>query len=173
MEQKTTKPKVFMLSHLYPSNAREHGNSGVFIKTQIAEYQKYIDIHLFVPVDCTPNGSLIKQKKGLKAKIKETVFQIKRTTFNDLKPFSKPVKGKFIKFATIPPKSYFPFLNGIILFLRSFLEINNGTKYGLVHGQTIMPDGHAAVLLSKKMKIPSMVTIRGSDLHSIKKKALR
>lgn len=172
MIQKNLTPKVFMISHLYPSNAREDHNSGIFIKTQITEYQKHIDINLFVPVDCTPNGSSIKQKYGFKAKLNETAKQLRRTIFNDLKPFHKPVNGKFIKFATIPPKSYFSYCNGIILFLRAYLEINNCRKFDIVHGQTILPDGYAAVLLSKKMKVPSIVTIRGSDLHSVKKSSL-
>jgi len=169
------KLKIIMISHLYPGPSRLNPNSGIFIKNQLKEYVKYVDILLYVPVDMTPSLSMIRRQPGVKLKIKALQDHFLRSISKELPDFNSPVKGKYIRFATLPPKSFLPFMGGRILSLRIIREIQKkkeNLNFNLIHGQTIFPDGLAAVLLGKWFQCPTVVTVRGSDIHSIKKNSI-
>ena len=159
------KIKVLMISNLFPRPGNEY--SGVFVKKQLYEYRKYVDIELYVPIDITPSLSLIKNKSGLINKVNELRFQLKRTLLSNLTSFNDPVKGRYVRFASIPPKSFFPFSVGIAQFLRIALVLERNNKCDVVHGRNVLLGGLAAVLLGKWLKRPTVVTAIGSDIHSI------
>ena len=66
-----------MISNLFPRPGNEY--SGVFVKKQLYEYRKYVDIELYVPIDITPSLSLIKNKLSkafLMLQIQEELFTV-------------------------------------------------------------------------------------------------
>ena len=166
--KKKSRPKVLMISHLFPSPARANPNSGIFIKNQLKEYRKFTDIYLFIPVDVTPSMGLILQQPSTNSKIKELYGQLKRTLLIKLNDFNEPVPGKFLKYASIPPKTYSSEISAKILFKRIQFFLKENKSYKIVHGQTVLPDGLAAIMLGEHLKLPTIITVRGSDVHSIK-----
>lgn len=169
------KLKIVMISHLFPGPARLNPNSGIFIKNQLREYKKYVDIFLYVPVDVTPSLSPIIKQSGMINKFRVLGDHFAQTIFKKLPKFDEPVKGKYLRFISLLPKSLFSFINGANLFLRllyTAYKLRKFFNFNLIHGQTILPDGLAAVLLGKWFQCPTIVTVRGSDIHSIKKNSI-
>jgi len=161
-----SKINVLMLSHLYPTRVRKNPNSGIFIKKQLTEYVKYVNINLFVPVDITPNMSTFKLY-GYKSWIKEFLNHFYRTIVIKVKVIQQTYPVKVIRFVSLYPRYL---TSGVVLFLRVLVEIYRVNKnIGIIHGQTIIPDGCAALLLGKYFRRPTIITARGSDVHSIKK----
>jgi len=164
------KINVLMISCMYPRPGAS--TSGIFIKNQLGAYAKFVNIFLYVPVHVTPSIFKLRQQKGIRGKLRELKGHIKINILQKLPAFSTPVTGKYIRYASIPPKEVLPFSGGTILFLRLLFSINMKNKYDVIHGQKPLPDGLAAVFLAKVLKRPSIVTVRGSDVHSVKKDSI-
>ncbi len=49
---------------------------------------------------------------------------------------------------------------------ESLLKMVEGEKYDLVHAHRAFPQGAIANLIAKKLKIPSIITAHGSEIHS-------
>lgn len=161
-----------MVSHLFPGLAFENPNHGIFIKNQLEEVRKFVDIVLYVPVDITISMGLLKKQKGIKKKLVSIGEHFKRTMLTRLNNIRHPVSGEYVRHFSIPPKSIFPFSIGISQFLRLVRKVRKNNPFDVVHGQTVVIDGFAAVILAKWLKVPVIVTARGSDIHSIGNKRL-
>jgi len=171
-EQTREDIKVLMISHLYPGNPSSiNPNSGIFIKEQLKEYTKLVDIFLYVPIDVIPGLRITLEQTGFINKLKVIMTHFYRTLFKKPTGFNKPVSGKFIRYFSLPFKSATPFWSGFSLFVVLFIRVlllRRQFNFNAIHGQTVIPDGLAAILLGKIFKAPVIVTVRGSDIHSIK-----
>lgn len=168
--------KILFVSHIYPGTpAKENPYDGVFIKELLKGYPNNARIYLIIPVDIIPGLKEPLKTKGIKNKFRHIKNDMKRLVFTDLKKIQLPVHGEFVRYISVPFKSIFPFLPGAALFVRLLIRLSlTGfkDKYDLIHAHTAMPDGLAAVLLGKIFKLPVLITIHGSDVHSVRKTVL-
>ena len=162
------KLNILMISHLYPGLFDANPYKGVFIKNQLHYLKKIANIKLIVPVDITPDISLTTSQKGFFSRLRELKIQLNRKLKVKLLAFESPVKGRYIRYISLPFKSFFSFSPGISQFLR-IAKIINPNDVDIIHGQTVLLDGLSAVLLGKWFGLPVLVTARGSDIHSIGK----
>ena len=152
--------------------ARINPNSGVFIKSLLWEYKKHVNTFIYAPVDITPSIRRIIRQFRLIDMFRELKDHFERIFFQKLPDLEEPVRGKCIRFVSIPPQSLFAFVNGFSLFSRALIPIyklRKTFKFNIIHSHTIIPDGLAGALLGKLFKCPTIVTAHGSDIHSIKK----
>jgi glycosyltransferase involved in cell wall biosynthesis len=162
------RPRVLMISHLFPGRAFRNAYSGVFVVEQLQEYPAFADVYLVVPVDVTPSLGLLKAQRGVSGKVRELWSHWQRTVFSDLGQFRAPVLGEYVRFASVPPKSLLPFTVGIGEFLSIVLRIRKLGTFNVVHAQSVLLDGLGAVLTAKWLNVPAVVTAIGSDVHSVK-----
>jgi len=167
------RPKILFISHIYPGTpAKKNPFDGIFIKELLKGLKMLADIFLIVPVDLIPGLKEPLKNKGVAQKLNNIKSEIKRLIFTDITKIEMPVDGKFLKYLSIPFKSTLPFIPGLSLFLRLFFArfiAFSKKEYNLIHAHTAMPDGLAAVLLGRVLNKPVLLTIHGSDVHSVKK----
>ena len=159
-----------MISHLYPSAARLNPNSGTFIRTQLVEYRKHVDIFLSIPIDISPPLGFLKNSFSARHCIDVLSEHFSRTLLRPLPDINTPVPGRFARFISLHPRPLFPWSGGFMLFIRLLpraTRLFRSHGIDIFHGQTTLPDGLAAVLLGAFFNRPSIVTVRGSDIHSI------
>ena len=121
---------------------------------------------LFAPVDIVPSLSDIVKSK---AKLSEVMDHFKRTLLCKIHGNGFPIKTVFIRYLSLPPKRVFDVLGAFIIALKIVMRIRRNTeKYTLCHGHTIYPDGLAAILVGKFYNISTVLTVHGSDVHSIR-----
>lgn len=158
---------VLMISLNYPRPSNP--SWGAWFQNQIGAYAEYCEILLLVPVHITPSITLIKQQTGFIGKLRSLKEQLMNSLLQELPSFSSPVAGEYVRFASIPPKQIFPFSGGVILACRLFFFMMRNRKFDVIHGQSMLPEGLAAVLLGRVFNRPSVVTAIGSDIHFIQK----
>lgn len=159
-----SKDRVLMISLNYPRPSNPA--FGAWFENQIGAYAEYSDISLCVPVHITPSITSIRQATGITGKLRSIKTQL-MDSFQKLPPFTSPVMGRYVRFASIPPKHIFPYSGGVILAFRLFFQMIGNRKPNVIHGQSIFPEGLAAVLLGMIFNRPSVVTPIGSDIHSM------
>ncbi len=157
---------VLMISLNYPRPSNP--SFGAWFQNQIGAYTAYSNIFLLVPVHVTPSISIMMQSPGLSSKIKSLKNQL-MNSFQPFPSFWTPVAGKYVRFASIPPKQLFPYSGGMVLACRLFFFMAMNNRFDVIHGQSIFPEGLSAVLLGKLFDKPSVVTSIGSDIHGIEK----
>ncbi len=143
--------KILLISHLWPKNPQsDNPLSGNYVKEQVDELRNLCEIDVFVPIKLLPLPKEI---------VKRNINFFRRV---------------FFKQKNIKTVKYFPFLTkhigGIIIALLILLR--NRKKYNIIHAHTLFPDGYAAYILSKILKIPYVITIHGSDIMLIHKRKM-
>ena len=126
-----------MISHLYPGPAFENPNHGIFIKNQLKEIRKFVDIVLYVPVDLTPSMGTLRKQKGIKRKIVCIRDHFKRTILTKLSNINHPVYGEYVRHFSIPPKSMFPFFIGLSQFLSLVRKVSKNNHFDAVFGGVV------------------------------------
>jgi glycosyltransferase involved in cell wall biosynthesis len=168
--------KVLMISHLFPgSPASSNPSYGVFVKEMLREYNKLVEVFVYVPIDVMPGLRQHFRQKGIAGKFRPIWHHFHKTLFEKPPDFHTPVEGKFVRFLSLPFKSFAPFLPGISLFFSLMVHLfflRKHFRFDIIHAHTISPDGFAAVLLSKVFRCPTVVTVHGSDVHSVGKNIL-
>jgi glycosyltransferase involved in cell wall biosynthesis len=155
---------MISLNYPHPNNP----SFGAWFKNQIGAYADYVDIDLFVPVHITPSISKFRQQHGIGRKLRITGQKLREYVFSRFPAFSSPVNGRYIRFFSIPPKQLFPFSGGVILALRMAFSLLGNRNFNVIHGQSILPEGMASILLGKMFRRPSLVTAIGSDIHAVR-----
>ncbi len=168
------KINVLVISHLFPGKIRKFNpNKGIFVKELLKGYSRNLDTFLYVPIDIMPGiKPFLKTNKSAFWVLNEIIRHIGSTLSKILVDFDDPVKGKYIRFISLPLKSITPFWSGICLFIILTIDLhlhNRKFYFDIIHAHTAIPDGLAAVLLSKLFKRHAVVTVHGSDVHSIGK----
>jgi glycosyltransferase involved in cell wall biosynthesis len=148
-----TKPRVLILSHMYPSVADDIG--GIFIHQHVkALYELGVDLMVISPVPWSP-GIL-----SFKASWKYYGSLPKEETFQQIRVMRpRYIELPFDGFRALSGWSMCKCLLPIMKKLRKTFEFN------IIHAHTITPDGRAATLLGKYFNVPVVCSVRGSDLN--------
>ena len=154
---------IFWLTHQFPSG--NHNKSGMFIYRTVKELTNYYPVtvicfHPYTP----PIISMLNARKGYK-----NIYN----QWKELHP-KKLVKPKgidnikviYIKYLR-PPRGRLDFLEGWFAYfaVKGKLKKLLSKDKNLIHANWLFPIGKAAELLSKKFKIPYIITLRGSDIN--------
>lgn len=136
---------VLTVSHMYPR--KDNPMIGVFIKRRVEALSKLCSLTVFVPLSpYHPAWKVIKEPEN-----------------TDIHPL------RYLKF----PKSILYSTEGFLLSISLLLKILfSGKNFYLIHADTVYPDGTAAVLASKLLNKPVVVTAHGSDLNLLPSSSL-
>ncbi len=163
--------RVLMISENYP-HPNDPSSGGAWLFNQIGAYNEYVDISLIVPVHLTPSISSIMEANGIGGRLRKIANELKTLTHSKYPPFSWPVNGKYVRFASLPPKQLFPFSGGILLALRLACSLFADNNFDVLHAQSLLHEGISSVLLGKIFGRPSLVTAIGSDVHAVRKNSI-
>jgi glycosyltransferase involved in cell wall biosynthesis len=146
------RPKVLVISHNYPSLV--DGISGIFIHQYVMSLMKLgVELQVVSPVPWAPKVIWFKDKwrrcGSFPGEEKVDGVSVKRPRYIEL-PFNgfRPFSGWSMY------KSLLPFLK----------KLRKEFGFNIIHTHTITPDGHAGILLKRIFNVPSMCSVRGSDL---------
>ena len=145
--------KILILSHMYPSRFNEV--SGIFVHQQVKELREQgCEVKVISPVPWTP-FPINKLKEKWKDYSRIPIYEEReRISINH---------PRYLTF----PKSYFFEYSGYFMYLgiKNILrKIYKHFSFNLIHAHALLPDGFAGTLLKKKIGVPLIVTIHGSDL---------
>ncbi len=145
--------KALIISHMYPSTA--NSVAGIFVQEQVKELiRQNCEVKVISPIPWTPfpikylskkwkNYSeipLVEEKDGV------TVYYPRHITFPKAGLFEH--SGSFMYY-------------GIKKLVQT---IYKNFKFDLVNAYTVLPDGFSAVLLKRKINVPTIITLLGDDL---------
>lgn len=140
---------------MYPNTYRPY--SGIFVEEQVHALKKIIDGNITVisPVPWAPRFLWFRKKWREYGQIEKEIIK------NGIKVF-------YPRYFVIPGKIFFPLEGFFIYFsvrslINKLIKVNKSSN--ILHTHTILPDGLAGVLLKKKLKIPHICTIHGSDIN--------
>ena len=145
--------KILVISHMYPSTFNEV--NGIFVHQQVKELREQgCEVKVISPVPWTP-FPINKLNAKWKAYSKIPIYE-EREKISINYP-------RYLSF----PKSYFFEYSGYSMYLSIKNILRNVYKhfsFNLIHAHTLLPDGFIGILLKKKIGVPLIVTIHGSDL---------
>jgi glycosyltransferase involved in cell wall biosynthesis len=145
--------KVLVISHMYPSIFNEV--TGIFVHEQVKVLvAKGIEVQVVSPVPWVPFPI-----NYLSYKWKNYSNIPKRTVYEEINVWHP----RYLSF----PRSWFFASSGQRMYLgirELVTKIYRDFQFDLIHAHTLMPDGFAGILVRKKIGIPLIVTIHGSDL---------
>lgn len=151
--------KILVLSTMYPNSVMYM--PGIFVHQQVrALIELGLNITVVAPVPYTPFPFYLINKK-----------------WNN---FHKVPRNEIIEGVRIHHSKYtavhngvlkdfwaYSYLNSAINFIK---ESNKELKFDLIHAHGSLPDDHAALLISRKLNIPFIVTVHGSTINQLYKK---
>lgn len=148
--------KILIISHLFP-NSRQP-NKGIFIKDQLSELSKDKRLKFLIvsPVPYVPWPLNLLSEKWANYKKVELIECQKN--FRVLHP----------RYFCLPKNILFS-LSGVFI----YLSIRYGKIYkelykfnpDIIHNHCILPDALAGILLSKRFRAKTLVTVHGSDIN--------
>ena len=145
--------KVLVISHMYPSIFNEV--TGIFVHEQVkALVAKGIEVQVISPVPWVPFPI-----NYLSAKWKSYSIIPDRTVYEGINIW-------YPHYLTFPRSWFFASLGQrMYLGIRELVtKIYRDFQFDLIHAHALIPDGFAGILVRKKIGIPLIVTIHGSDL---------
>ena len=154
------KPKLVVFSSLFPSKAQP--TAGLFIRERMFRVGQQLPLVVVSPKPWFPLQSLIRLFRPHFRPSVERVEQ--QQGFEVYQP----------RFLSIPglAKS----LDGILMALSVYLfmkRLRKRFQFDIVDAHFGYPDGYAAVLLGRWLKLPVTITLRGTELRHSKDEALR
>lgn len=150
MSMAQRKIKVIIISHLFPNIfSTPHG---IFIYEQLKKLSRLCELKVIVPAITSAT------KKLRDTFMQKSIF--KKYTMDGLDIiYIKAFESKYIKVLKITSCIF-----SIRIYRVIKRELHN-FKYDLIHGHFIFPDGYIAVLLSKIVRKPVVLTAHGSDIN--------
>ena len=145
-------PKVLILSQLYPSS--DLPTDGIFIHNEVkALIQAGVAAWVLSPVPWAPKPLHYRPKWGRYARIS------KLRGFDGV-PVSRP------SFFALPyPLNASTGLTMALRLLPLITRIRKLFPFDIIHSHNLTPSGLAGCLLAKQFSVPSVCTVRGSDLN--------
>jgi len=146
--------KVLVLSSMFPSPAHQHG--GIFVLEQMQALRELgVEVVVVAPTPWAP--SILKL--------------VPRWRKYSLIPRRDNIQGLRVEYLRVPcfPGGRLFYLYGLFYFLRSCGLVRRLTReegIDLIHAHAIMPDGFAGVLLGRRLFLPVVCTVHGSDVNS-------
>ncbi len=143
--------KVLVVSHLYPSSAEP--TTGIFIKRHVDALRRLgLDISVICPVPWSPPFLWLRPHWHLYGEILQEKDQpiLRRRAYPEVPgQLWKPLSGIVMGTALIP----------------TVRRIRETFKFDLIHAHCTTPDGLAAGILGRCFRVPSVCSMRGSDIH--------
>jgi glycosyltransferase involved in cell wall biosynthesis len=143
--------RILLLSHLYPRP--DDPGYGIFVHRQVRWLQRFgCDIVVLSPVPWAPRHLHFKAKwhnYGL----------IPATAIWENVPVYYP---RFLRW----PGAWFRAIAGFTVYrsiLSLVIKLHNDQPFDLIHSHFLLPDGLAGVYLGRKLKLPTLCSVRGSD----------
>jgi len=145
-----TTPRLLVFSSLFPSAAAPH--AGVFIRERMFRVGKHLPIVVVAPQPWFPGQGLIRWF---------------RPHFRPMAPTREAMDGIVVhrpRFLCIP--GVLKWSDGLFMALSSFFVVRRVARdhrANVIDAHFAYPDGYAAVLLGRWLKLPVMVTLRGKE----------
>jgi len=144
-----TQPKLLVYSSLFPSDKRP--NAGVFIRERMFRVGQQLPIIVVSPVPWFPLQGIIR--------IWKPHFRPQPNKFET----QQGVKVYFPRFLSIP--GLFKSWDGFLMALGSLSTLIKLKKeFNIIDAHFAYPDGYAATILGKWLKIPVTITLRGTEV---------
>ena len=143
------KPKILVFSSLFPSQIRP--NAGVFIRERMFRVHQEIPIIVVSPVPWFPFQGLLRYWRPH--------FRPQPNHFEE----QQGIQVYFPRFFSIPGllKSY----DGFFMALGSLSTLIKLRKqFNIIDAHFAYPDGYAATLLGRWLKVPVTITLRGTEV---------
>ncbi len=146
-------PKLLIYSSLFPSKIRP--NAGVFIRERMFQVGRHLPIVVVSPVPWFPLQGIIRYWKPH--------FRLQPDKFE----YQQNVKVYYPRFFSIPGlfKSWDGFFMAICS-LTTMIKLRH--EYNIIDAHFAYPDGYAATLLGKVLKVPVTITLRGTEVPQSK-----
>ncbi len=154
------KPRIVVFSTLFPNPAQP--NAGVFIRERMFRVGKKIPIVVVAPSPWFPLQGLLRRF---------------RPHFRPGAPAYEEMMGVQVfrpRFICIP--GVFKFLDGFFMALGSLgimRQLKSAFRFNVIDSHFGYPDGYAATLLGKWLKVPVTITLRGTEVPHAKEKLRR
>lgn len=145
---------LLVLTTLYPNS--EQPRHGIFIETRLKELRKSGDISATViaPVPWFPIASERFGKYGTYAKVPR-VEEREGVTVHHPRYLVLPKIGMYIT----------PLFLAVALLFMALKLVRQGNKFDLIDAHYFYPDGVAAALVSLFVRLPLVISARGSDVN--------
>jgi len=144
-----SQPKLLVFSSLFPSNKRP--NAGVFIRERMFRVGQHIPIIVVSPIPWFPLQSIIR------------CWQPHFRPQPDRHEEQEGVEVYFPRFLSIP--GLLKSCDGFFMALGSLQTLIKVRKqFNIIDAHFAYPDGFAATLLGKWLKIPVTITLRGTEI---------
>jgi len=146
--------RVLVLSHMYPRVG--YPSSGIFIHEQV----KSLRVSGIKPIVCNP---LPFTPKLLGYWKKSSVFDDPLYCLIDSIKVFRP------RYLHIPSLWFYPYVGYFcLLAIKKFVaDLKKKHDFNLIHSHVISPTGFCGVRLGKYLDVPTIVNIRGSDIHTL------
>ncbi len=148
--------KILSFTSLFPSSV--NARHGVFVKHRLLKIMEYYDykISLIAPVPAAP---FLPKKVNpyTKENMVEKVENIEGISVYHPRYFHMPLVGMYFQ-------PWFMYRSALKV-IKQKPELLNDVK--IIDAHYAYPDGVAAVMLAKKLSLPSAITIRGSDINKL------
>jgi len=153
-------PGLLVYSSLFPSRATP--NAGLFIRERMFRVAKHLPVTVVSPRPWFPGQGLIRRFRP---------YIRQRTSIQELQD---GVTVYYPRFFSIP--LIFKQLDGTFMAVGSYLlmrRLRKLKRYTLVDAHFAYPDGYAATLLGKWLKLPVTITLRGTEVPHSRNRWLR
>lgn len=149
------KPRLVVFSTLFPNNVQP--NAGLFIRERMFRVGKVLPITVVAPVPWFPFQSLIR---------------LIRPNYRLMPPKHEVQDGVDVwhpRFFSVP--GLFRAWDGFFMALSclpTMVRIKRRFRYDIIDAHFAYPDGYAATLLGKWLKLPVTITLRGTEVPHVK-----
>ena len=144
-----SQPKLLVFSSLFPSDKRP--NAGVFIRERIFRVGQHLPVIVVSPVPWFPFQGIIRYW--------QPHFRPQPKNYEE----QEGVQVYFPRFLSIP--GLFKSWDGFFMALGSLLTLIKLRKqFTIIDAHFAYPDGYAATLLGKWLKVPVTITLRGTEV---------
>ena len=155
-----SQPGVLVFSTLFPSTATP--NAGLFIRERMFRVAKHLPVTVVSPRPWFPGQSLVRRfRPYIRQKTQKQELQNGVTVY-------------YPRFFSIP--FFFKQLDGIFMAVGSYTllrRLRKQKRYRLLDAHFGYPDGYAATLLGRWLKLPVTITLRGTEVPHGRNRWLR
>lgn len=156
----TSVPRVLLFSSLYPSEAQPH--AGLFIRERMMQVRPAIDAVVVSPQPWFPFQSLIR------------IFRPDYRPRRAHREVQNGVEVFYPRFLSLP--GFGRRLDGLMMALGSWRTVRAvmaSSPSDLIDAHFAYPDGYAASLLARWLKLPFVVTLRGTEPRLVRQSSIR
>lgn len=150
MKARGSKPAIVVFSSLFPSPAQPH--AGLFVRERMFRVGRHVPLSVVAPAPWFPFQSLLRRWRPH--------FRPKPPAFDEQQGFSV----WFPRYLSFP--GVFKSLDGVFMALGAYRRMRQLQRVGqldVIDAHFGYPDGYAAVLLGRWLKVPVTITMRGTE----------